>query len=183
MTLAVAAASVMACERPTPHMTLDAGLPQPTAATGHGGPGPEPEGSDGGSASLSILNGTYASAPGALYIPPDWKNVRWTSQESSDGVGKGTLTLTVNPTSKRVSGTLDGALGPAVVDGYEGDGWLSATVSRRRPGDRGFRGTLYATLTDAGAVGTIRAAPAAAESIRVATFEVTSSGSPATPAP
>jgi hypothetical protein len=79
------------------------------------------------------------------------------------------MRLTLDSTG-RVSGTVDGPLGPAVVAGFASDGGLTAKVSREHPEDRGFAGTLVATVTDGHVDGTMRVSPSQAEAIRIATF-------------
>jgi hypothetical protein len=117
-------------------------------------------------------SGTYKSAPGTLYIPPDWKNVRWSGSEGTAGTGDGTLSLDVDGTTGRVVGALDGPLGPAVVDGVLTDGKLSASIARRNASDRGFAGTLVGSIDHDHGTGTMNLSSAEASSIRVATFSL-----------
>jgi hypothetical protein len=128
----------------------------------------------------STWRGTYRSAAGTLYIPPEWKNVRWTGAETSAGIGEGAVTLTVDPASGRVQGTVDGPLGPATVDGVAQDGKVAATIRRRDPGDRGFTGTLEGSLSGDHGEGTMSLSLAEASALRSATFTLApADGTPA----
>jgi hypothetical protein len=135
----------------------------PTTAASAGGP----------AAARSTWTGTYKSAIGTLYIPADWKNVRWSSSSNEKGVGDGTLTLEVDATTGRVTGTIEGVLGPASVDGVALDGKLTATIVRKNASDRGFTGTLLGTLDRDHAAGTMNLSSGQADAIRTATFSLT----------
>ena len=126
--------------------------------------------SDAGAA--TTLSGTYKSEPAALYIPtaPDWKGVRWTVKETPLGIGEGPITLTINAATGRVTGAIDGPLGPGVIDGFARDGTLTATVARKDPSDRGFVGTLMASVESGRADGTMSLSLSEASAIRQASF-------------
>jgi hypothetical protein len=124
----------------------------------------------------STWTGTYKSAIGSLYIPPDWKSVRWSSPDTERGVGDGTLTLEVDPATGGVLGTLEGALGPATVAGVAVDGKLTATIVRKNPSDRGFAGTLVGAIDQERATGTMNLSSGEASAIRAATFSLTPAG-------
>lgn len=125
--------------------------------------------------------GTYKSATGTLYIPPDWKHVQWTGTETPSGIGEGSIALHVDPASGRVVGTLDGPLGPAAIDGLVRDGRLTASIRRTDPSDHGFGGTLEGSMTKDHAEGTLSASLAEAGALRKASF--TLSPAPGSSAP
>jgi hypothetical protein len=114
-------------------------------------------------------HGSYKSQSGTLYVPADWKGVHWNVAESSAGIGDGTIRLILEPAG-RIHGTMEGPLGPAVVAGFAADGGLTAIVRPENPADRGFGGTLMASVVDGRLEGTIRVSPATADAVRVATF-------------
>jgi hypothetical protein len=123
--------------------------------------------------------GSYKSTSGELYIPPDWKSVHWTVKETSAGIGEGTIALTVDAASGRVQGMLEGPLGPARIDGLASDGKLTATIVRRDPADKGFTGTLIASLGGDRGEGTMNVALAEASALRAVTFTLSPEGAPA----
>lgn len=116
-----------------------------------------------------LWHGSYKSQSGTLFVPADWKGIHWNVAESSAGLGEGTIRLTLEPAG-RVHGTLDGPLGPAVVDGVAADGAVTASVRPQNPMDRGFFGTLMGRVVDGRLEGAIHVSPAVADAVRVATF-------------
>jgi hypothetical protein len=121
--------------------------------------------------------GSYKSAPGGLYIPPDWKNVRFVVKDTEAGLGEGALSFRVDPPSSgvgggRVLGTLDGPLGPATIDGRAQDGKVTATIFRKDPTDQGFAGTLIGAMAGDRGEGTLNVSLGDANAIRRATFAV-----------
>jgi hypothetical protein len=121
--------------------------------------------------------GSYKSVPGTLFVPADWKNVHWNVAPSSWGLGNGTMRLTVDPAG-RIRGLLEGPLGPAVVDGFDADGSLTATVQSEHPEDQGFAGTLLGKVVDGRVEGTMHVSSALADAIRTATFVLGADGAP-----
>jgi hypothetical protein len=117
----------------------------------------------------SSWHGSYSSQPGRLYVPADWKNVRWDVADSASGLGEGTMRLTLDPAG-RIQGVVEGPLGPAVVAGFAADGRLTASVRREHPEDRGFAGVLLGSVGGGHLEGTMRVSPALGEAVRVATF-------------
>jgi hypothetical protein len=111
--------------------------------------------------------GSYKSVTGTIVLP---KDVKWKVPEMAAGVGEGTIVLTVDSSTHRVQGKIDGVLGPAVIDGLALDGTITATVSRQNPADQGFTGTLSAGIADAGTSGTMNVALADVSAVRNATF-------------
>jgi hypothetical protein len=126
----------------------------------------------------SAWHGSYKSQAGTLYIPPDWKGVRWNVAESTAGLGEGPMRVTLDPTG-RVQGLVEGPLGPAIIAGFAADGGLTASLRPQNPDDRGFAGTLTGRITDRGIEGTMHASPALADAIRVASFVIGADGAPA----
>jgi hypothetical protein len=96
--------------------------------------------------------------------------VKWKVAESDAGLGEGTIALSVDAATGRVQGTVDGALGPATIDGVAADRKIAATVSRADPSDHGFTGTLQGTLGDATVQGTMNLTQADVTAVRSATF-------------
>jgi hypothetical protein len=122
--------------------------------------------------------GSYKSASGELYIPPDWKNVHWNVKETPAGLGEGSLTLSVDPANGRALGSLDGPLGPALVDGLVSAGKLTATITRKDPADQGFTGTLVGSIGPDHAEGTMSISLAEASAVRKATFTLSPEAAP-----
>jgi hypothetical protein len=121
-------------------------------------------------AAHSSWTGTYKSVAGTLYIPPDWKNVRWSGADSQAGLGEGTMTLEIDAATGRAVGTVEGPLGPAIVDGVVRDGKLTASIFRKVPSDHGFSGTLLGSVQRDVAEGSMNLSSAEATAIRSATF-------------
>lgn len=127
--------------------------------------------------------GTYQSAAGTLYIPPDWTHVHWAGAETNAGIGDGAIALTVNPVSGRVTGTIEGPLGPGVLDGTLADGKLTASIRPEHPSEHGFRGTLDGSVKGDHAEGTIHASLPEASALRTASFTLApANGASAAPA-
>jgi hypothetical protein len=125
--------------------------------------------------------GSYKSTAGELFIPPDWKSVHWNVKETTAGIGEGSIALTVDAASGRVQGAMEGPLGPAIVDGLASDGKLTATIVRKDPTDKGFTGTLVASVGSDRAEGTMRVSLAEASAVRAVMFTLSPDGAqPAT---
>lgn len=155
------------------------------------GPGPSPTASDAapaagrtnqalsetGSAQVT-WKGTYQSAAGTLYVPPEWRNVHFSDSDGGAGLGEGPISLTVEGATGRVTGSIDGPLGPATVAGLLAEGHLTGAISRRDATDRGFTGTLFATATGDRLEGTMNMSRAEANFIRTAKFSLSSRQNP-----
>ena len=120
--------------------------------------------------------GTYKSAASTLTVPPDWKKTHWSDTQSTAGIGDGALALTVDGATGHVSGTVDGPLGPATVDGVITDGNLAATLRRKDPTDQGFTGTVLGSIASDHLEGTMNVSLGLASALRTATFTLTPSG-------
>ena len=92
--------------------------------------------------------GSYDATAASLYVPDggEWAGTKWRGDDAGDGLGAGTVTLTV--LGSHVDGTIDGVLGPAVIDGSFFGDRLSASIRRKDPNDRGFVGVLDGTVKD-----------------------------------
>jgi hypothetical protein len=115
-------------------------------------------------------HGTYKSVPGTVTIPSSLKAGTWANADTQAALGEGNLTLVVDGSSGRVTGSLDGPLGPASVAGLFADGRITAVVRRIDPADEGFTGTLEASRSGAKLEGTMNGALARANAVRSATF-------------
>lgn len=87
----------------------------------------------------SSFTGKYTTeAVTAIAVP---EGTKWKGEEGTEGTGEGTLTLEA-AADGRVTGTVEGPLGPALVEGLlEGDS-LTASFRRKDPADNGFYGTI-----------------------------------------
>ena len=132
-------------------------------------PSPKSPSPTAAAAGPSGWQGPYKSVAGTIVLP---KDVRWKVPETAVGVGGGTITLTVDRSTRRVQGRVDGVLGPAILDGVALDGKIMAKVSREDPADQGFTGTLSGDIADAGTSGTMNVALADVSAVRNATFEL-----------
>jgi len=160
-----------------PDAGASAGANPDAGANADAGPSADARAGTGGACGgVREWGGAYRSVAGALYVPPTWKGVTWRVPETGAGVGEGTIALYCDPATGRLSGRVDGVLGPATVRGLVDDGGVTATVVRVDPSDRGFTGTLSAT-TGAGLVrGSMNVSLAEASAIRVASFDLTPGG-------
>jgi hypothetical protein len=112
--------------------------------------------------------GGYKSAATGITLPT---GVGWKVPESTAGVGEGTIAMTVDA-GGRVTGTVDGVLGPAMIDGLAVDGRVTGAIVRRDPSDHGFTGTLSGELAAGHAHGTMNLTLAEASAVRTASFDL-----------
>ncbi|HEY5240114.1 MAG TPA: hypothetical protein VIJ22_01555 [Polyangiaceae bacterium] len=120
--------------------------------------------------------GTYKSVASTLAAPPDGKKTHWSDTQTTAGIGDGALALTVDGATGHVSGTVDGPLGPAMMDGVVTDGKLAATLRRKDPTDQGFTGTILGSIAGDHLEGTMNVSIGLANALRTATFTLTPSG-------
>lgn len=127
-------------------------------------------------------HGTYRSESATIFVPPEWKGVRWSVPATSSGLGDGAMDIAID-VGGRVSGSLDGPLGPARLDGVVSGSTITASVLRRDPSDHGYGGTLIATVAGEGIQGTMNLSLGEAGAVRSATFSLSSVGltSPGSP--
>ncbi len=92
-------------------------------------------------------SGPYKSTAGTIYVPDggEWSGTKWRGDLSSDGLGDGALTLSVDPKNGKVTGTLDGPIGPGIVYGSFALGQLAATITPKSAASA-FSGTLIGTV-------------------------------------
>jgi hypothetical protein len=111
----------------------------------------------------SSFSGKYTTeAVTAIAVP---EGTKWKGEEGTEGTGEGTLTL-ASAADGRVTGTVEGPLGPALVEGLlEGDS-LTATFRRKDPTDGGFYGTILGKVTGDKVEGSIAASRANAGLVR-----------------
>lgn len=117
--------------------------------------------------------GAYKSTAGTIYVPSgaEWSGTKWRGDESPDGLGDGTLTLTVDPKSGNVTGVLDGPIA-AIVYGSFAAGQLTATIAPKST-DAGFSGTLLGNVTGDKLDGTMHVSSSSdAHVIRAITFSL-----------
>jgi hypothetical protein len=174
----VLVALACACGKSRGDVTVEASRASSSTANSISAPMPSPAAAP---SATARWRGKYSSSAGALYIPPDWKDVHWKVKETSAGIGEGAIAIQVDPLSGRVTGTLEGPLGPATIDGLGSDGGLSASIARMNPADEGFTGTIVASIANDRVEGTMHVSLADANAIRTATFTMSADGTmPAT---
>jgi hypothetical protein len=129
---------------------------------------------------VSRWTGTYRSAAGAIHVPDggEWSGFKWRGDDAGDGVGDGTMTLTVDGTTQRVEGTAAGAIGEVLLTGAAQGGQVTASVRRKDPADRGLTGTLVATQTADKVDGTMRLSFGDAHILREASFTLAKAPAP-----
>jgi hypothetical protein len=107
-----------------------------------------------------------------MAVASAWKKTAWSDTKATAGIGDGTMSLVVEASTGRVTGELEGPLGPAILEGAAADGALSATVRRRDPSDRGFAGTLVGSMANDRIEGTMSLSLGQASAVRGATFSL-----------
>jgi hypothetical protein len=127
-------------------------------------------------AATQSWRGTYKSAAAPLAVPPGWKGTKVSDPQPSAGVGEGAVALTVDGARGHVSGTIDGPLGPATIDGVVTDGKLAATLRRKDPTDQGVTGTALGAVAGGKLEGTLQASLATNGALRTASFALTPAG-------
>jgi hypothetical protein len=120
--------------------------------------------------------GKYSTTPTSLVVPKDWSKTHWSSSDTTAGVGDGAITLTIDPATHRVTGTLDGAIGAAVVEGQLGTDGLTASVRRKDPTDKGLSGTLVATMAADKITGALTLTTGDGATLRAGTFSLAPDG-------
>src|SRR5258708_7364314 len=130
-----------ACGKPSSEGATPAGASAssvaPASAGGAAAAAPSASVAAGGTpASTRSWRGGYKSAPAALTIADGWKKVHWSDTQSTAGVGDGTLSLVADASTGRVTGGLEGPLGPAPLARAPAGGQLSASEARTNPTTR-----------------------------------------------
>lgn len=114
-------------------------------------------------------SGPYTLAAGTLSIPSenkDYAGVKQAKDDPSKLMGDGKIELTIEGT--KVTGTIEGAAGPAVVDGSVVGEEIRGTVRRKDPKDDGLTGTLTAKIAGDSAEGKLSLSEANAAIVREA---------------
>jgi hypothetical protein len=172
----LALAGVVACDKPSGDATQAPASAAVSVASRPAAPTASASSRAKSAAATQSWRGTYKSAASTLTVPPDGKKAHWSDTQTTAGIGDGALTLTVDGETGHVSGTVDGPLGPATVDGVVTDGNLAATIRRKDPTDQGFTGTLLGSIASDHLEGTMNVALGLASALRTATFTLTASG-------
>jgi hypothetical protein len=130
------------------------------------------------SASVSVVSsgtptyaGTYVAERGTLYIPDAaaWNGVSLRPDDAG-ATGEGAITLTIEPDGGALTGTLEGPLGPATLNGFAEDAGITFQIAPKEKTDLAFRGTGTAAI-DAGVVsGEMHVSSWRANVLRDATF-------------
>lgn len=117
-------------------------------------------------------SGTYTSTPTDLYVPDGepYKGFKFRGDDAGVAIGDGKIQLTVDPNGS-VSGTLDGPLGAATLNGVAADGGLSFHVAPTDPkADLAFSGTGTGEVSASEAKGTMQLSSWRANVLREASF-------------
>jgi len=150
---------------PTSAPSVSAAAPAASAA----GPTPRP------TPSSLTWTGTYTSTPGSLYVYDggEWKGVHFRGDDASVALGEGPLALTVDTTTKRLSGSASGPIGNVFFTGLADGDALTFSVLRRDPTDHGLSGTGSGTVKGTIAKGTMRLSRGDAHVLREVTWSAT----------
>jgi hypothetical protein len=118
--------------------------------------------------------GTYTSTPGSLYVYDggEWKGVHFRGDDASDGLGTGSLSFTIDPTTRQVHGVGAGPIGDVVITGAVTGDEVSFTALRKDTTDRGLTGTGVGKLSQGALTGTMRLSRGDAHVIREAKFDL-----------
>ena len=85
--------------------------------------------------------GSYKSAAATPPCLPEFSKTHWSDTQSTAGIGDGTLTITVDGSSSRVTGEIwTGRWDPRPSRASRATESFTATVRRKDPTDRGFSG-------------------------------------------
>lgn len=181
----LALGALAGCSRPPSASEGTAAAPLSSAVAARPGDGGAPAASAKAERPAVVrYRGTYEARVASFYVPEagdvtnykEWENTKWRGDDAGAGVGEGTLTLEVDTATGRVSGLLEGPLGPATLAGFVDGAKVTATLARRDPSDFGFMGTLVGVREGGeGAAattlkGNLRASIATARLIREGTF-------------
>ncbi len=146
-------------------------------------PGANPRASDAGaSASPSAAapalpakvgwTGHYESEPGTISVPDggEWAGVKFRGDDAGVGLGDGALSVTVD-SSGRVSGALEGPLGPLRVTGELAENAFGAALVSSDPA-HGFAGTAVGTRGGDRITGTMHLSLPTGNVVRQASFSL-----------
>ena len=121
-------------------------------------------------AAAETWSGRYSASPGGLYVPDggEWAGVKFRGDDASVGLGEGTVLVSIDREGK-VSGTLEGPLGPLRIAGQLAAKAFSAALVSSNPA-RGFTGTAVATEEGDRIAGTMRLSLPTGNVLREASF-------------
>ena len=173
----VATVASVGCTKPTP----DGASGATSASAAPSAPSAVPSGSAAPLASASGSSGSGSGVKAAAYegkytttavttitLP---EGVKWKGEEGPEGIGEGKVTLDIGE-GGRVTGTVDGVLGTALVEGLvEGD-TFAATFRRKDATDNGFYGTLGGKIAGDKIEGTLAASRGNAGLVREGKFSL-----------
>jgi hypothetical protein len=168
--------AVVACDKPSSGGAPPAAPAAVSVAASTATAAPAPSSAPAAAAATQSWRGTYKSAAAPLAVPPGWKGTKVSDPQPAAGIGEGAVALTVEGASGHVSGTVDGPLGPATLDGVVADGKLAATLRRKDPNDQGFTGTALGAVAGGKLEGTMQASLGTNGALRTATFALTPAG-------
>ena len=117
--------------------------------------------------------GDYSATAGSLSVPDggEWAGTKWRGDDAGDGIGDGAIVITIS--NGIVSGTIDGPLGPSIIDGTAQGDHFSGRIDRKDPKDGGLVGVLDGTIAGAAASGDMRLSSLVnAHILRRATFQL-----------
>lgn len=183
MTACLALFACAACDKsgsqPSPassSSTQPASAPTASAPTASAAPSGSSAAAPAASGTASKWAGTYKSDKGSLYYPTDapngkeWKDLaKWQGDNASVGMGEGALTIEIGADG-RVTGEIEGRVGPATINGTVEGGTLTARVDRKDPSDKGLTGTATAKVAGDKVEGAMRLSSPDANAFRTVTF-------------
>jgi len=124
-------------------------------------------------------SGTYASAPGSLYVYDggEWKGVHFRGDDASIGLGEGPLSFTLDATTHELRGTASGPIGDVILAGVVSPDALehneiTFSILRKDTTDRGFTGTGVGKMSGKSIAGSMRLSRGDAHVIRDVRFDV-----------
>lgn len=123
---------------------------------------------------IGAWSGAYTLAAAELSIPSDnkdYKGVKQAKDDPSKLMGDGKIDLTIDAEGK-VAGTVEGAAGPAVIDGSVVGDEIRGNVRRKDPKDNGLTGTLFAKIAGGAAEGKLALSEGNAAIVREAKVEL-----------
>lgn len=163
-------------EAPTPASSASAATPAPSASgSAHVASPPK------AAATPVTWTGTYASAPGSLYVYDggEWKGVHFRGDDASIGLGEGPMSFTIDPKTHELRGTASGPIGDVLLAGdVPADALehseITFSILRKDTTDRGFTGTGVGKVTAGGIQGSMRLSRGDAHVIRDVKFDLKS---------
>jgi hypothetical protein len=165
----------VACSKTEQPAKPEAGAPAASVAVAPATPGEPGAMAEAGAKATAgadlDLTGTYSAKAAPIYMPEgkEWSYYKWRGDDAGVALGDGTMSVHIDGEG-RVSGTLEGPLGPAVIYGTATAESISATVRLDLDADKGWTGTLTAARKGDAAEGTIQMSSPLANVARAAEF-------------